>query len=635
MIAKRIVRPKAQSSFERLSSYLLRETKSEEAYRPDTAASRTLSYILGDGDAPGRVGAVRVTNCMCESPSLAIREIVATQEFNKRSRADPTYHLVVSFEPAEHPTSAQLQDIEDELCRAIGLAAHQRISAVHIDKAHLHLHIAINKIRPGSFQAIEPYYDKYKLMAACVALELKHGLRPTNHGRVPNNRPRGKQVDLEAQSGEASFFTYVKTAVEADLTQLLAGRPSWPDVHARLAREGLVLKKRGAGLVITDPAAGLAVKASSINRAFSLGALSAKLGSFERAPSESASNTPYGRAPLSPQKTAPLYADYLRQREEGVAARAAIQAEINRARSDIHRAYAAQRTLVRRSGLTGAGKQKRRREIKLGRDQALGQLAIKRHSRHAELGARFFFTWVAFLQARAQNGDTEALRALRASRAKGAPLTIAALTGSDAAAAKTLILTGLNPEVRRSGELVYRLGDGGIAIDESSKIRIGKASYQATLAALVLAQDRFAGQTLVIEGSDAFRREAVGIAAAFKLNLTFADTGLETERQARLDRSHTPGPSPLDDFIALQNKIAYRLSLPHHYRAWAPTDAGAFYYSGRQTLSDGSQILLLKKDNQIIVKAAGIDEIRKSEHWTSGERLHFDRLNQVATRTRQ
>jgi hypothetical protein len=635
MIAKRIVRPKAQSSFERLSAYLLRETKSEKAYHPDTAASRTLSYILGKGDAPGRVGAVRVTNCVCESPSLAIREIVATQALNKRSRADPTYHLVVSFEPGEYPASTQLQDIEDELCRAIGLETHQRISAVHIDKAHLHLHIAINKIRPGSFQAIEPYYDKYKLMAACVALELKHGLHRTNHGRVTNNRPRGKQADLEAQSREASFFTYLKTAIEDDLSRLLVGPASWPDLHTRLARDGFVLKKRGAGLVITDPATGLGVKASSINRAFSLGALSVKLGSFEPAPVPRASNTPYGRAPLRPQKTARLYADYLRQREEGLAARAAIQAEINQARANIHRAHAAQRALVRRSCLTGAGKQKRRREIKLGRDQALGQLASKRQSCYAALGVRFFLTWVAYLQARAQNGDAEALRALRASRAKGAPLAVAALTGSDAAAAKTIILTGLNPEVRRSGEIAYRLGDGGIAIDENGKIRIGKASYQATLAALVLAQDRFAGQTLVIEGTDAFRREAVSIAAAFKLNLTFADTGLEIERQARLARSHAPGPSPLDDFIVMQNKVAHGLSLPHHYRAWAPGDTGTFYYSGRQTLSDGNRILLLKKDHQIIVKAASIDEIRKSEHWITGERLNFDRANQIATRTRQ
>ena len=85
--------------------------------------------------------------------------------------ADRTYHLVVSFEPGETAKPAQIEDIENKLCVAIGLQHHQRISAVHTDRAHLHLHIAINKVAPDSFRCVEPYYDKRKLMTACAALE--------------------------------------------------------------------------------------------------------------------------------------------------------------------------------------------------------------------------------------------------------------------------------------------------------------------------------------------------------------------------------------------------------------------------------------------------------------------------------
>ena len=154
-------------------------------------SSLTFGYILSESGAAGRVGAVRITNCAAESPSLAVKEIFATQALNKRSRSDRTYHLVVAFEPGERPTQAQLQDIEDTLCEAIGLGAHQRISTIHTNRAHLHLHIAINKIAPQTLRCVEPFYDKRKLMAACEALEKKHGLAQTNHGRS-NGRPQGQ-----------------------------------------------------------------------------------------------------------------------------------------------------------------------------------------------------------------------------------------------------------------------------------------------------------------------------------------------------------------------------------------------------------------------------------------------------------
>ncbi len=104
MIAKRILRPKAASNFTRLSAYLLREKTGPDG---DTS-SLTFGYILSGSGAAGRVGAVRITNCAAESPSLAIKEILSLQALNKRSRLDRTYHLVVAFEPGERPAEAQL-----------------------------------------------------------------------------------------------------------------------------------------------------------------------------------------------------------------------------------------------------------------------------------------------------------------------------------------------------------------------------------------------------------------------------------------------------------------------------------------------------------------------------------------------
>jgi hypothetical protein len=538
MIAKRILRPKAASNFGRLGAYILGDGQTPS----ETLTTRTFSYILDGQEGAGRVGTVRVTNCMSEAPDLAIKEILSAQALNKRSRSDRTYHLVVSFEPGETPTPAQLEDIENELCAAIGLERHQRISALHLDRAHLHLHIAINKIDPDSLRCIEPYYDKRKLMAACVSLELKHGLAQTNHGHSKRKRPKGRAGDLEAHAAEVSFLSFVKDKIEASLLAALGEKAEWRDIHAIMAREGLILKRRGAGLVIADAKSRLAVKASTVNRAFSMKELTSRLGAFQPGiASATAVNDGYGRAPLHPVNTAMLYADYVRQRKQGSEARLESREAGALARTEVNSASAKRRAEVSRSGLTRLGKKARRAELRLMRSRALAALADTRREREAAIEEAYFFTWVSYLQARAKAGDRDALRALRASAAPGAKTAAAFLTAKDAGAARTIILRDLNPVIGRNGEFVYSLADGGAVTDEKLRIRIDKASYQATIIALTLGAQRFCGQALAVEGTGAFKRQAVEAAAALSLAITFSDPAMEAERQ-RLMMKNTPRP---------------------------------------------------------------------------------------------
>jgi hypothetical protein len=183
MIAKRVSRSRTKDSFRRLGRYMLgQKEKTEARLAAGGSWEPTAAYVL---DLPGggaKVGQIRISNCDAAEPADAIAEIQAVQAMNVRAKGDKTYHLVVSFPPGERPSEAQLRDIEDELCAAIGLGDHQRISAVHTDTDHLHIHIAISKVHPDTRRCIEPWYDKRKLMAACDRLEIKHGLTHTDHG---------------------------------------------------------------------------------------------------------------------------------------------------------------------------------------------------------------------------------------------------------------------------------------------------------------------------------------------------------------------------------------------------------------------------------------------------------------------
>ena len=128
----------------------------------------------------------------------AVKEILATQARNTRSRGDKNYHLVVSFPEGERPTREQIEDIEDRLCAALGFEEHQRVSAVHQNTDNWHLHVAINKVHPRTFRNIEPFRDHYRLQEACAELEIRHGLTREPHTTEPE-QGRGARAEGPGQ----------------------------------------------------------------------------------------------------------------------------------------------------------------------------------------------------------------------------------------------------------------------------------------------------------------------------------------------------------------------------------------------------------------------------------------------------
>jgi hypothetical protein len=59
---------------------------------------------------------------------------------NTRAIGDKTYHLLVAFLSEETPLIPVLKDIEERLCIGLGYGEHQRVSAIHHDTDHLHIH---------------------------------------------------------------------------------------------------------------------------------------------------------------------------------------------------------------------------------------------------------------------------------------------------------------------------------------------------------------------------------------------------------------------------------------------------------------------------------------------------------------
>lgn len=79
---------------------------------------------------------------------------------------------------------------------------------------------------------------------------------------------------METKAGIETLAGYVSR----ELAPAIRDAAVWQEVHDALADHGLIIKKRGAGLVIGDEGLGIWCKASSANRDFSLTGLKKPLG---------------------------------------------------------------------------------------------------------------------------------------------------------------------------------------------------------------------------------------------------------------------------------------------------------------------------------------------------------------------
>ncbi|EMU77277.1 relaxase/mobilization nuclease domain protein [Escherichia coli MP021017.9] len=363
MIAHRINRERKASSPARLIKYMV----AAKGGIDPTSWERTADYILdsANGTTEGeKVASYRVTNCGTDDPADAAILIQATQAANTRSKAEKPYHFVYSFPPGEQPDLETLHAIEDELCAAIGLDEHQRVSAVHIDTDNLHVHVAINKVHPTGLQNIEPYYDQFRLMEACERLEVEHGLQRTFHGLEAKQRHQNRDIELlpakAPEQRDSLFREHLRNAydlsiskppeaktlnglrklsdprlqrqsadkaepvrigakvasVEAqsgietligyaarELAPAMRQATSWQELHDAAAEHGLEVRQRGAGLVIGEPDSGIWAKASNVGRDLSMKALTDRLGPFQ--PSERQAEAKANRKRYEPRPRRP------------------------------------------------------------------------------------------------------------------------------------------------------------------------------------------------------------------------------------------------------------------------------------------------------------------------------------------
>lgn len=627
MIAKRITSSAEKPRMARLVKYMV----AAEGQLDPRSWTRTADYMLASGISTRgeKVGGVRVTNCNTDDPAAATTLIEATQAANTRSNTDKTYHMVFSFPPGEEPPLETLHKIEDELVASIGFADHQRISAVHIDTDHYHVHVAINKVHPTGYQNIEPYYDKKKLMETCERLEIEYGLQRTNHG-LTGERSHAKLtgIRLEPQrqydSRERKYFHQshlLSTAyknerennhgmpelpggnvarIERGYSELLPGdarnnllsqgkehpdglrragpsvngngtrlndkaaqaeahsgvdtltgfvsrelahdldvATSWKEIHETLAKHGLEIKPRGAGLVIGNGK--LWVRASQCDRALSMKSLTDRLGPYQRAARHSV--PPYQPKPRQnhPSSTA-LFEQYQRDqlayrtaRDNGMKQ---ITYESQLLEYQLKRWYVAQRLILKlskRSPARSAMTKIINLQTRLNRQNNWKTITAKRKKLYVDT---VIPCWAVWLSDKANSGDAEALAVLR-SRQDREQTQGDYLTATNPEETKHIVFPKLRPDTARKGNVTYNTNDGGVVIDRKESVQSFKTTAGAAQLSMELAATRFKGQALIVEGSEQFKRDVAVYAGAYRTDVRFSDPEMEKLRKAAITKIKT------------------------------------------------------------------------------------------------
>lgn len=641
MISKRIDRKLKTSDFDRLGRYVL-EAKNDGA---TILWTRTAEYVVDlKAETEGeKVLWFRLSNCEAEIPAMAIAEVLVTQSQNMRSQADKTYHCVISFPEGELPTQAQLEDIEDQMCEALGFGEHQRISAVHQDTDNIHLHLAINKVHPSTFKLHEPYRDYHIRDKTCRALELKHGLTVDNG--MGQGQRYGKAHGIEAHTGEQTLLGWIQAEAKPALLQAAHEGKSWDALHQVMAEHGLMIKPRGAGLVITLADGSMGVKASSIDKSLSFKALTERFGLY--VPPENTQSPvlmlenpkrAYQKGPRQKDEaTKALYMDFQSEKQAAWLAKSQLKERLaaDKALFAQHLKvwHAQERMKIKQSSLSSQAKRLAYQQLAQARQSACqAQRQKVKLQKQAMQATHPALSWEQFLIQQAEQGNSKALELLRHRKARQDRFEKALLTADDLTQAKHLIYQDLKPLIRKNGDLVYQVQDGGSVTDEKQLVCVSALTVGSTFLALTLAAERFQNQPLDVQGNSDFKRQLVQLAAQHQMAVTFKEEALEQERkrliQAQKSSLFADGSiqPALQAYITQRNLMRERVKDLKPHRAWTTQDIGTAIYQGRRTLTDGSEAVLLETKEAMLVKPVQRPEDFRS--FSVGQTVQLDEKGQ-------
>ncbi len=219
----------------------------------------------------------------------------------------PVSHWIFSWKENEQPTRAQVDELVDIFLERMGLPGHQAVYGLHRNTDNYHVHIAVNRMHPYTLKVVRPNngFDIEAAHKIVALVEHRQGWASEGNTRytVLENgelirarrqhkvQPRPEARDFERATGEKSAQRIAQERGHG----IIKNAASWAELHRELAAKGLRFEKKGSGAIIF--VGDVAVKASSVDRAFGMSTLCKRLGEFVPAPEAATDTAPRALPP--------------------------------------------------------------------------------------------------------------------------------------------------------------------------------------------------------------------------------------------------------------------------------------------------------------------------------------------------
>ncbi len=248
--------------------------------------------------------------------ATATIEMNAVAAKNTRCKA-PAFHFILTWPEHEYPAPDAIFDAAEHAIKALGLAEHQHVLAVHVDTDNIHCHIAVNRIHPKTFKSHNIEWAKKTLHLAARQSELKHNWTHDNGIYSVETSPSGqnsiilnenlsnsvssglghahgehsKKYVLPPWHNPESLESWIKTDVSRDLKKALPKLQDWNALHGWLSKRKITLTDSGGGgmrIYATSPETGdvLDLPVSKVLRLLKRADLEARWGKFAQSATE-------------------------------------------------------------------------------------------------------------------------------------------------------------------------------------------------------------------------------------------------------------------------------------------------------------------------------------------------------------
>jgi len=253
--------------------------------------SELVDYIFASHDDHGKEKLAHsgTLNFLTTTRAAQKNEMIALAEESIQSKM-PVTHWVLSWRDGELPTPEKVDFAVEYFLQFMEWKEHQAFYAVHKNTSNLHVHIVVNRVHPDTLTVHRPNrgFDIDRAHLAIAKLERIQGwaseenstYEPSLFGNYLSLSKRDylklcpHAADLENATGEKSAQRIARERGHS----IIKDATSWRELHEGLAAVGLRFEKKGSGALVW--VGDVAVKASSVDRTFSMPKLVKRLGEY-------------------------------------------------------------------------------------------------------------------------------------------------------------------------------------------------------------------------------------------------------------------------------------------------------------------------------------------------------------------